>query len=113
MSGILSHPTNQGVGEDDDSPSCSSKDFEADNLTVVDIEPRPLQVGRSNLDPSKTASSLALPGLLSSSLSRRSSRPLQNLLHVDDIDSLCPIVDAKTVRSAQDSNPLTPSLAVH
>ena len=53
----------QGVGEDDNSPSCSSRQFEAGDLTVVEIEPR----------------------------------PLQNLLHVDDMDSLCPIIDAKLI----------------
>ena len=53
----------QGVGEDEEAASCSSKDFEADNLTVVEIEPR----------------------------------PLLNLLHVDDIESLAPIVDAKLI----------------
>jgi len=61
----------QGIGEDEDSPCCSSKLFEADDLAVVPLEPR----------------------------------PLRNLLHVDDMDSLCPIVDAKLIDPAKSGMP--------
>ena len=62
----------QGVSEDDDqSPACSSKQFEAKDLTVSVIEPR----------------------------------PLKNLLHVDDMESLCPIVDAKLVDPHKTGSP--------
>ena len=64
----------QGVGEEGEAACCSSKQYEADNLTVVELTPR----------------------------------PLLNLLHVDDIDSLAPIVDAKLVDPQKTG---TPSLA--
>jgi splicing factor 3B subunit 3 len=66
----------QGVGEDEDSPSCSSKQVEAGDLAIVELEPR----------------------------------PLQNLLHVDDIDSLCPIVDAKVVDPHKTGSPYIAAL---
>ena len=66
----------QGVGEDDSSPACSSKQFEADDLTVVEIEPR----------------------------------PLQNLLQVDDIASLSPIVDAKLIDPHKTGSPYLAAL---
>ena len=66
----------QGVGEDDDSPSCSSKQFEADDLTVVELEPR----------------------------------PLQNLVHVDDIESISPIVDAKLIDPQKTGTPYLAAL---
>ena len=53
----------QGVGDDEDSPLCTSAAFDAGDETVVELEPR----------------------------------PLRNLLQVDDIDSLCPIMDCKAV----------------
>ncbi|KAL1520024.1 hypothetical protein AB1Y20_023502 [Prymnesium parvum] len=61
----------QGVGEDEDSPSCSSLTFESGDETIVEIEPR----------------------------------PLQNLLHVDDIDSLCPLIDCKVADVNKDGTP--------
>jgi len=64
----------QGIGEDDDSPTCSSKQFEAEDFAVVPLVPR----------------------------------PLRNLLHVDDMESLCPIVDAKLVDPTKSG---TPSIA--
>lgn len=66
----------QGVGEDEDSPSCSSRHIEAGDLAIVEIEPR----------------------------------PLQNLLHVDDIDSLCPIVDSKLVDPHKTGSPYIAAL---
>jgi len=64
----------QGVGEDDESPSCSSLTFEGGDEAVVELEPR----------------------------------PLRNLLHVDDIDSLCPMIDAKLLELGERGAP--PSL---
>jgi len=66
----------QGVGEDEDSPVCSSSAFESGDETVVELEPR----------------------------------PLRNLLHVDDIDSLCPILDSKLLELERGSPPVLASL---
>jgi splicing factor 3B subunit 3 len=64
----------QGVGED--GPFCSSKQFDAGDLTVVEIEPR----------------------------------PLQNLLHIDDVDSLSPILDARLVDPHKTGSPYIATL---
>jgi len=66
----------QGVGEDEDSPMCSSAALDEGDETVVELEPR----------------------------------PLQNLLHVDDIDSLCPVLDSKLLELERGAPPTIAAL---
>ena len=64
-----------GDGEED-APACSSKQFEADDLAVVELVPT----------------------------------ELRNLMHVDDIESLGPIIDAKLIDPQKSGSPSLASL---